>query len=121
MLFTSCLTNVCGISTDLTARKPGMIVSVEDKLFEEGSKPVSFEYQLLTGQADEKKLLLYLKDSVGTMTISAYDPVGGSKTMIREQSMGKGFYNFSLPKATASNLQYWEVKLGNQRALVFKR
>lgn len=121
VLLTSCLANDCSVSADPTARKPGQIVAVDEVLFEEAPKPVSFEYQLLTDKADENQLLLYLKDSVASMTISTYDPMGKSKLMIKEQAMDKGFYNFSLPKAAASNIQYWEVKLGNQRAVVFKR
>mgnify|MGYP001099176741 CR=1 FL=1 len=114
----SCLANECRVTTDYTVSKR-IVSATREQLFAPEAAPVSFEYQLLTDEEKENQLLLYLKDSVSTMTISSYDPVKGSKLMMREESLDKGFYNFPLPKATASNLQYWEVKLGSQRALVF--
>jgi len=120
-ILTSCLSANCGISHDPTARRvtPNMIQQVA--IFEQEAQPVSFEYQLLTEGAEDDKLLLYLKDSVNTMTINMYDQMGRSSLLHKEQALSRGFYNFDLPNVTASNIQYWEVKLGNQRAVVFKK
>lgn len=79
----------------------------------------TLHFQLDTDANGQPLLLIYLKDTVGLLTISAHNPTGASQEVICKHELGKGFYEFVLPKAPAESLKYWQVSMDGQRVISF--